>query len=115
MPSFFWRHSSRNIDPPCPAPAPSLYLSSDIKQYRSASAFAPIANPINAPWGKKAFSGYLQNGIEEAKPTYDATELIAQYKGSVHILVDYASYCIIVIAFILLTSGLWVRSTGYWR
>lgn len=33
--------------------------------YKSVSAFAPISNPINAPWGKKAFSGYL--GKDEAK------------------------------------------------
>lgn len=26
---------------------------------QSVSAFAPIANPMNCPWGHKAFSGYL--------------------------------------------------------
>jgi S-formylglutathione hydrolase len=27
--------------------------------YKSISAFAPISNPINCPWGVKAFSGYI--------------------------------------------------------
>jgi S-formylglutathione hydrolase len=65
------------------------YLTSKTKQYRSASAFAPIANPINTPWGQKGFAGYLQGGIEEAKEQYDATELIARHSDPVHILIDY--------------------------
>ncbi len=44
-------------------------------QYRSVSAFAPIAAPIQSPWGKKAFSSYL--GPDRARWTeYDATELM---------------------------------------
>lgn len=27
--------------------------------FQSVSAFAPIANPINCPWGQKAFANYL--------------------------------------------------------
>ena len=73
----------------------TIYLNSihsGTKQYRSCSAFAPIANPVNCPWGQKAFSGYLQGGIEEAKERYDATELIKKLgKEPVHILVDYVS------------------------
>lgn len=69
----------------------TLYLASETKQYRSASAFAPISNPTNAPWGHKAFGGYLQGGVEEAQGIYDATELIKKHKGPVHILVDYVS------------------------
>ncbi|KAG6817704.1 hypothetical protein H0H87_004495 [Tephrocybe sp. NHM501043] len=69
----------------------TLYLASKSKQYRSASAFAPIANPTKCPWGEKAFTGYLQGGIEEAKSQYDATELIAKAKDPVHILIDYVS------------------------
>jgi len=65
------------------------YLASKARQYRSVSAFAPISNPINAPWGQKAFSGYLQNGAYEAKEQYDATELISRHSDSVHILIDY--------------------------
>lgn len=62
--------------------------------YKSSSAFAPITNPINAPWGKKAFAGpngndgYLAGGIEEGKK-YDATEIIAGKKGEdINILID---------------------------
>jgi S-formylglutathione hydrolase len=69
----------------------TLYLSSPQKQYRSASAFAPIANPTRCPWGEKAFSGYLQGGVEEAKAKYDATELISKSKEPVHILVDFGT------------------------
>lgn len=48
--------------------------------YQSVSAFAPISNPINCPWGKKAFNGYL--GPDEATwKEYDATELVAKYNG----------------------------------
>ncbi len=28
-------------------------------QYKSVSAFAPICNPVECPWGNKAFTGYL--------------------------------------------------------
>jgi len=67
------------------------YLASKAKQYRSVSAFAPISNPINAPWGQKAFAGYLQNGANEAKEQYDATELISRHSDPVHILIDYGT------------------------
>ncbi|GAA6015339.1 hypothetical protein JCM8202_002432 [Rhodotorula sphaerocarpa] len=72
----------------------TLYLKSVLgsvakgTQYLSASAFAPIANPTQCPWGEKAFSGYLAGGTEEGKG-YDATELIRQAKGKdLKILVD---------------------------
>ncbi|KAG6821363.1 hypothetical protein H0H93_014160 [Arthromyces matolae] len=67
----------------------TLYLASKSKQYRSASAFAPIANPTKCPWGQKAFNGYLQGGVEEAKSQYDAAELISKAKEPLHILIDY--------------------------
>lgn len=67
----------------------TLYLSSRTKQYKSASAFAPIANPMKCPWGERGFSGYLQRGVSEAKERYDATELISRATGPVNILVDY--------------------------
>jgi S-formylglutathione hydrolase len=67
----------------------TLYLASKTNQYRSASAFSPISNPTKCPWGEKAFNGYLQNGVEEAKERYDATELIAKCKDPVHILIDF--------------------------
>ncbi|KAJ6627107.1 carbohydrate esterase family 1 protein [Mycena sp. CBHHK59/15] len=69
----------------------TLYLGSKTNQYRSASAFAPICNPINCPWGQKAFNGYLQGGVTEAAEQYDATELIKERTDPVHILVDYGT------------------------
>jgi len=69
----------------------TLYLGSSTNQYRSASAFAPISNPTKCPWGTKAFNGYLQGGLEEAKGRYDATDLISSIQDPVHILIDYVS------------------------
>jgi len=55
--------------------------------YASVSAFAPICNPTQVPWGEKAFTGYL--GSVEAGKAYDATELVGQYQGpQVPILID---------------------------
>ncbi|KAJ7487407.1 carbohydrate esterase family 1 protein [Mycena galericulata] len=69
----------------------TLYLASKTNQYRSVSAFSPICNPINCPWGQKAFNGYLQGGVSEAAVQYDATELIKKQAGPVHILIDYGT------------------------
>ena len=56
-------------------------------KYVSVSAFAPICNPTNCPWGIKAFEGYL--GSVENGRQYDACELMKTYKGpEVKILVD---------------------------
>ena len=44
--------------------------------FRSLSAFAPIANPINCPWGQKAFTGYLGSNTAEWAQ-HDATRLMA--------------------------------------
>ena len=45
-------------------------------RYRSVSAFAPIVNPMNCPWGEKAFSRYL--GEDRAQwREWDTCELIA--------------------------------------
>ena len=43
--------------------------------YKSISAFAPICNPINCPWGKKALSNYLGDDQNDWS-NYDASELI---------------------------------------
>lgn len=44
-------------------------------RFKSVSAFAPIANPLNCPWGHKAFSGYL--GEDKAEwARHDASELM---------------------------------------
>ncbi|KAJ8734742.1 hypothetical protein PYW08_013992 [Mythimna loreyi] len=48
--------------------------------YKSASAFAPICNPMQCPWGVKAFNGYL--GEDKSKwAEWDATELVKKYDG----------------------------------
>eukprot|EP00105_Crassostrea_gigas_P022571 XP_011442135.1 PREDICTED: S-formylglutathione hydrolase [Crassostrea gigas] len=57
-------------------------------KYLSVSAFAPICNPVNCPWGKKAFSGYLGDNQEDWKE-YDACCLVKKYNGPpLKILVD---------------------------
>ncbi|KAK9463442.1 Alpha/Beta hydrolase protein [Lipomyces oligophaga] len=48
-------------------------------KFKTASGFAPIANPINCPWGQKAFGGYLKTKEEWA--SHDSTELFKAYKG----------------------------------
>merc|ERR1712190_654957 len=56
--------------------------------YTSVSAFAPICNPMNVPWGTKALPLYLGEDKETWKE-YDATELIKKYQGrDLHILCD---------------------------
>ena len=55
--------------------------------FRSCSAFAPISNPVNCPWGEKAFGGYL--GSDRAEwANWDACALVEQsdFRGAV--LVD---------------------------
>lgn len=49
--------------------------------FQSVSAFSPIVNPIKAPWGQKAFNGYLGDDSNSWK-NYDATELITS--GNTH-------------------------------
>ena len=56
-------------------------------RYRSLSAFAPIAAPMQCPWGCKAFSGYL--GPDESRWLgYDASVLVAERPFHSPILVD---------------------------
>ncbi len=58
--------------------------------FRSISAFAPICNPVNCPWGQKAFGNYLGQN-RKAWSEYDATELvksIGRNKPANRILVD---------------------------
>lgn len=56
------------------------------QRYCSVSAFSPICNPINAPWGKKAFSNYLGDSTESWLP-YDASVLMATAQEKVPALV----------------------------
>ncbi|RRJ84101.1 S-formylglutathione hydrolase [Aestuariirhabdus litorea] len=48
------------------------------ERYRSISAFSPICNPVNCPWGRKAFSAYLGEN-QQAWRAYDACELLAHF------------------------------------
>lgn len=50
--------------------------------YRSVSAFSAICNPIQCPWGQKAFTGYLGCDEPEAWKEWDATELVKKYQGA---------------------------------
>jgi S-formylglutathione hydrolase len=45
--------------------------------FKSVSALAPICAPIQCPWGRKAFNGYL-GADEKAWQTHDATRLMAE-------------------------------------
>ena len=55
--------------------------------YCSISAFSPIANPVNCPWGQKAFEGYL--GKDAANwAAHDASLLLEQVESHLPILVD---------------------------
>jgi len=45
--------------------------------YRSVSAFSPICNPMNVPWGQKAFNAYLGED-KNSWQQYDASYLMAQ-------------------------------------
>jgi S-formylglutathione hydrolase len=50
-------------------------------RYVSVSAFSPIANPINSPWGQKAFNAYL--GADQSSwKAYDSSVLMAQANAS---------------------------------
>jgi S-formylglutathione hydrolase len=55
--------------------------------YRSISAFAPIAAPMQCPWGKKAFSKYLGDD-QRTWAQYDASELVAKKAHPAPILID---------------------------
>ncbi|KAJ5698311.1 S-formylglutathione hydrolase [Penicillium macrosclerotiorum] len=58
-------------------------------KYKSVSAFAPITNPINCPWGQKAFKGYFGDDQQEKWKEHDATELIKKWGGEpLDILID---------------------------
>jgi len=60
-------------------------------KYRSCSAFAPICNVSNVPWGIKTFTQYLGTDKEQWSH-YDSTELSKTYKGPhLNILVDQGS------------------------
>jgi S-formylglutathione hydrolase len=56
-------------------------------QYKSVSAFAPIAAPMQCPWGHKALGNYL-GADRETWREYDASELVARKAFPSQILID---------------------------
>ena len=56
-------------------------------RYSSVSAFAPITNPTNVPWGHKAFSNYLGED-RSTWEAYDASLLLKANGSKLAILVD---------------------------
>ncbi|OJJ80688.1 S-formylglutathione hydrolase [Aspergillus glaucus CBS 516.65] len=57
-------------------------------KYKSVSAFAPVSNPINCPWGQKAFNGYFGDDQQAKWKEHDATELVKKWSGPLNALVD---------------------------
>ncbi|KAL6715584.1 hypothetical protein ACLMJK_006545 [Lecanora helva] len=66
----------------------SLFLKNPGK-YKSVSAFAPIANPTQCPWGDKAFKGYFGEENKAKWAEHDSTELVKKWNGPpLDILID---------------------------
>jgi S-formylglutathione hydrolase len=57
------------------------------ERYQSVSAFSPINNPINCPWGQKAFTAYLGKDTSTWRQ-YDASLLMREANQHVPALVD---------------------------
>jgi len=57
-------------------------------EWKSVSAFSPICNPTECPWGQKAFEGYL-GSVEDGK-MHDATCLVESLESPAYddILID---------------------------
>ncbi len=60
------------------------------ERFCSVSAFSPICNPVNAPWGKKAFAHYLGSN-ESTWQEYDASVLMAKAQQKIPALVHQGS------------------------
>ncbi len=56
-------------------------------RYQSVSAFSPITNPTNCPWGKKALTAYLGKDAGTWRE-YDASLLVREANKQVPALVD---------------------------
>lgn len=54
------------------------------ERYRSVSAFSPIVNPSQVPWGQKAFKAYLGDD-KTAWQQYDSCALMAASAGSLQL------------------------------
>ena len=59
-------------------------------RFSSISAFSPITNPTQCPWGEKAFTAYLGDN-KQAWAEYDSVELLQAGKPSLPILIDQGS------------------------
>ena len=57
------------------------------ERYQSVSAFSPITNPVNCPWGQKAFTAYLGSDTSTWRE-YDASLLMRDAQQQVPALVD---------------------------
>jgi len=57
------------------------------KRYSAMSAFSPISNPLDCPWGKKAFTAYLGKDKENWR-NHDASELMRRAEHFVPAKVD---------------------------
>ncbi len=57
------------------------------KRYSSVSAFSPISNPMDCPWGQKAFTAYLGKNKDDWR-VYDASELMRKATQFVPAKVD---------------------------
>ncbi len=55
--------------------------------YQSVSAFAPIVNPTDCPWGEKAFTGYLGED-KSSWNKWDATLLVENAVERLPLLID---------------------------
>lgn len=56
-------------------------------RYTSVSAFAPVSNPTQVPWGRKAFTGYLGENIKNWEE-WDACLLIPHASERLELFVD---------------------------
>ena len=70
--------------------------------YKSVSAFSPICNPMNCPWGQKAFTGEIFFGVEGfffcvphliTSPSLYTCNLCAYWMGSCPISLDSGQVC----------------------
>jgi len=57
------------------------------ERYVSVSAFSPISNPVNCPWGQKALGNYLGDD-RQSWAEYDASELMKTSVSHLPALVD---------------------------
>jgi S-formylglutathione hydrolase len=59
----------------------------NVERYASVSAFSPICNPTDCPWGQKALGNYLGDD-RDSWAQYDATELMKSTVSRLPALVD---------------------------